>query len=83
MWFRVSYLLSKIMSILFHNFVWQSSRRDARWGGFIIRAGIVLSVMVPIISLRFSTGSPTFKPVDNAASFDESAITRVRQNMSY
>ena len=50
------------------------------WGRFTVRGGVVLSVLVIIIGLRFSTGSPSFKPVDNAASFAESTVTRVRQN---
>ena len=39
---------------------------------------VILGAGMVMFMARLSTGSPTFKPIDNAASFAESLITRVR-----
>lgn len=42
-----------------------------------VRVSLILAVTVAMFVARLSTGAPTFKPIDNAASFADSLVTRV------
>lgn len=42
-----------------------------------MRVGLVLVCTAAVLVTRMASGTPTFKPVDNPASFSNSSITRV------
>lgn len=44
---------------------------------FAMRVSLVLVFTAVILIARMASGTPTFKPVDNPASFSNSSITRV------
>lgn len=48
----------------------------------VIRVSVVLFAAIVMSAVRLSTGSPTFKPIDNAASFSDSLLTRVSRSHS-
>lgn len=45
----------------------------------VVRVCVLVAASLVMLVFRLSTGSPTFKPIDNAASFADSFLTRVSQ----
>lgn len=43
----------------------------------VVRVSVILAAAVVLTAARLSVGSPTFKPIDNAALFADSLLTRV------